>query len=624
MSGGELDRLCRHYGIETSYEDPQAGPDGARCPVPEETKRLILKGLGVDPEALSADARSDALAGSPAPRTLAAPEGVTCHCPDWLLEQPAWGMFCQLYELRSDRNWGIGDFRDLADMARIAARAGADFLGINPVHALFLGDPTLCSPFSPSSRRFLNPVYIAVDDVPGAPSPEAAELTALRATDAVDYAAVIHTKLAALRHAFDRQPFATGVHGQDRYDSYVAAGGTALRRHALFEALSLHQAAQGLGAGWHGWPADLQDAQSDAVEQFAARNEDEVAFHLWLQWIAAVQLDAARDAALDAGMRIGLYLDLAVGEAPDGSATWGAGALTLPGLTIGAPPDMFATEGQSWGLSAPSPRVLAAHDFAPFRDMISTQLTHAGALRIDHAMALWQLFLIPNGMSPAAGAHLRYPFADFVRVLAELSHHHEALVIGEDLGFVPPGFRDAMAAARILSYRILYFEQDAEGFIIPPDYPHIALACLSTHDLPTLAGWWMSEDIALREEHGLVDPQSSAEQAEHRKEERARLLRALGEAGVLQPDTDAPSAAQPDLTEAVLVAAHRYIARTPCLLAGVRLADLVGPYAPTNLPGTVDAYPNWRLRAPVAIDAIADQPAFRAVTRAMALERPRR
>lgn len=614
MTQSHLDLLCRHHGIATAYDDPQAEPEGGKRPVPDATKRLILSRIGVDPDGPAT--------GKPVPQSLRAPQGVACFCPDWLLAQPAWGVFCQLYELRSARNWGIGDFRDLADMAAIAAQAGADFLGINPLHALFLGDPSRRSPFWPSSRRFLNPVYIAVDDVPGAELPDAATLGPLRAADTVDYAAVIAQKLDALRAAFYRAPFGAGPYARSQHDAFCATGGTALARHALFEALSLHQAVRGAGAGWKNWPDDLQHAQSDAVKQFAAQNQDEVAFHTWLQWVASVQLDAARDAARAAGMRIGLYLDLAVGEAPDGSATWGAGDLTLDGLTIGAPPDVFAAEGQNWGLSAPSPRAMARDDFAPFRDMIAAQLSHAGALRIDHAMALWQLFLIPEGSSSAQGAHLQYPFADLVRVLAELSHDHVALVIGEDLGFVPPGFRDAMADAHILSYRILYFEQTEAGFTAPDAYPPIALACLSTHDLPTLAGWWTAEDIALRQTHGLVDPQSSRAQAAHRQQEKAAMLHALEASGVIAQGAADPRA--PDLPPEVLVAAHRFIARTPCLLAGVRLADLVGPAALTNLPGTVDDYPNWQLRAPVDLGQIAGHPVFHAVTGTLARERPRR
>lgn len=609
MTHSRLDRLCRHHGITTSYE----GPDGNTLRVPDETKRLILSRIGVDPDAPPS--------GPPAPSELAAPEGVSCYCPDWLFDAPGWGIFCQLYELRSSRDWGIGDLRDLRDLTGIVAAAGADFLGINPMHALFPGDPGRRSPFSPSNRRFLNPIYIAVDDVPGAPPTYDPALAAARAADAVDYVAVMQSKLAALHDVFSRQPYATGAYGRAAHDTFRDAGGEALRRHALFDALSLAMVAEGHGAGWTDWPDEMRDANSRAVAAFAEKNRHDVDFHLWLQWIASVQLDAARDAAREAGMRIGLYLDLAVGEAPDGSATWGAPDLTLSDLTIGAPPDVFATHGQNWALSAPSPRALADRDFAPFRQMIEAQLSHAGALRIDHAMALWQLFLIPRDMSPSAGAHLRYPFKDLVSVLAEQSHRHGAVIIGEDLGFVPEGFRDAMSEARILAYRILYFEQDEHGFKPAADYPRIALACLSTHDLPTLSRWWQAEDVTLRRQHGLVDPVTSDEHIRHRSRECVSLIRVLEAAGALLPGQ--ASAAEADMPDEVLVAAHRFMARTPCLLAGVRLADLVGPADPTNLPGTVEDYPNWKLRSPVPIEGIAEAPAFRAVTRAMREERPR-
>lgn len=606
-----LQPLCRRHGIATAYDDP-ARP-GTRRPVPEPTLRLLLDRRGAD--------------APPAPERLAAPEGQRCHLPDWLRARPAWGLFCQLYELRSDRNWGIGDFRDLADLARIAGAAGADFLGVNPLHALFPADPARRSPFFPSSRRFLNPLYIAVDALPGAEVPP--EAAALRAGDRVDLAAVTRVKFAALRRIHATARFGDGPLSAGHHAAFRARGGIALARHALFDALSLHQVERGHGVGWTGWAPPLRDIRSMSVAEFAAANEDEIDFHIWLQWVASVQLDAARDAARDAGMRLGLYLDLAVGEAPDGSAAWSAEGSMMDGLRIGAPPDVFAADGQDWGLAAPSPGGLAKDGCAAFRAMIEAQLRHAGALRIDHAMALWQLFLIPEGESPAAGAHLRYPFPQLVAALAEVSQAHGALIIGEDLGFVPKGFRAAMEAARILSYRILYFEQDARGFVPPDRWPRMALACLSTHDLPTLAGWWRAEDIALRRAHGLVGDTASEAQARTRADERGRLVHALAAAGLLDaaaepPDAAAGVTAQAGLSETLLVAAHRFIARSPCLLAGVRLADLVGPEAPTNLPGTIDSYPNWSLRSPTRIEAIAAHPVFRAVTAAMATERPRR
>ena len=596
----KLDRLARHHGITLAYDDPFS--DGRR-PVPDATKRLILEGLGQDLDAPPA--------GSSAPRRMSVPEGVRCYAPPSLAHSPGWGVFCQLYELRSARNWGIGDFADLEELAGIAGRAGADFLGINPVHALFLADPDRRSPFFPSNRRFLNPLYIAPDRL-DLEAPDT--VAALREADLLDYPALVEVKLASLRRAFAAGTRTGGV------KAFADAGGEALARHALFEAISLRMVAEGHGAGWRDWPEELQDPETPAVAALRTELADEVRFHTWLQMIAHDQLVAAGDAARAAGMRIGLYLDLAVGEAPDGSATWSGAAAALPGLSVGAPPDMFATEGQNWGLAAPSPTALRAADFAPFRDMIEAQLRNAGALRIDHAMALWQLFLVPEGASPAEGTHLRFPFQDMVQVLAELSQRHKAVVIGEDLGFVPRGFRSAMETAGILSYRILVFEQTEKGFKGLSRYPEAALACISTHDLPVLSAWWRGEDVERRHEHKLVDDARSDVDALHRKEERKDLLRALRRAGVLRRRLDAGAAEMPP---EVLDACHRFLARTKSRLVGVRLADLVGPAVPTNLPGTLDEYPNWRPRSPTDLADLQTHPVFAASTALMRQERPR-
>lgn len=601
-----LERLARHHGLTLEYDDPATG---APRPVPQSTLELILDGLGVDP-----DGRPN---GTGAPRRITVPDTARCWLPPGLHDAPAWGISCQLYEVRSSRNWGIGDFADLAELARICGEAGADFLGVNPLHALFLSAPERRSPFSPSNRRFLNPLYIAVDKVPGAEAPSG--LDDLRALDRVDYCSVRKVKMSALRDAFEREPFPRPG-DRDAFGTFAIAGGTALRLHAVFEAISHQLEAEGYSAGWRCWPEVLQDPASPEVQRLSEDLALEIEFHTWLQWVARRQLSEAARAARDAGMRIGLYLDLAVGEAPDGSSTWSGAAAALPGLSVGAPPDVFATVGQNWGLAAPSPASLRAADFAPFRDMIEAQLSDAGALRIDHAMALWQLFLIPEGEVAAHGTHLRQPFADLVGILADLSHEHEALIIGEDLGFVPNGFREAMREANILSYRILYFEQTARGFKGLSGYPEGALACLSTHDLPIMSAWWRGRDIELRESHGLVDPDASKQHAAHRAWERRAMIRALRRAKAL---SGRASAEAEDLPDAVLDAAHRFVACTPSLLAGVRLADLVGPEEPTNLPGTDDTYPNWQLRSPVDLADIPSHPVFRRITALMCEERPR-
>ncbi len=588
-----LRRLARHHGISTEYE---------HGPVPETTLETILRGLGIDPDGEPK--------GRGAPTHMSVPRDARCHMPAWL-DRPAWGVFCQLYELRSARNWGIGDFADLAALARTLGAEGADFLGVNPLHAIFLGRPEQVSPFSPSNRRYLNPLYIA-PDLLGCPEPAGAE--ALRAGDTVDYGAVRDAKLPSLRRVFDSFMERADPEEQRPYLAFIDADPD-LFRHAGFEALSLAQARAGHGAGWLDWPEPLRDPSSPQVDAFLEENWEEVEFHRWLQYVARLQLAEAQRAAREAGMRLGLYLDLAVGEAPDGSATWSGTAAALPGVTVGAPPDMFSQTGQGWGLAAPSPAELERRDFEPFRAMIAAQLRDAGALRIDHAMALWQLYLIPDGAEPVDGAHLRYPMAQMLRILASESREAEAVVIGEDLGWVPEGFRDAMDRARVLSYRIVVFEQEEGGFRPAEAYPRDALACLSTHDLPVLANWWRGDDVARREEHGLVTPEDSASARAHRERERAWMLSLTG------LDADPASAEPPP---GLLEAAHRFVASTPCRLAAVRLADLAGPEAPTNLPGvSEDAYPNWRPKMHIPVEGLPGHAPFRTICALMREHRPR-
>lgn len=599
MDENAIDPICWGAGITTGY--------GERA-VPAQTKHALLAALGLKPEAE---------APGTVPDFAADPAGAgVCPVPP----QPTWGLFCQLYELRSARNWGIGDFADLAQLARIAGAAGADFLGVNPLHALFTAAPDRHSPFTPSNRRFLNVLYIAMDDLPGtvaAPS----GIDRLRAATLVDYPQVAAAKLGALAALFATSPFDGARWPEADFDRFCTEQGPMLARHGLFEALSEAMVARGHGAGWTSWPAEWQAVEGPAVAAFAAQVQDRVRFHLWLQWLAARQLAAAKAAAQAAGMGIGLYLDLAVGEAPDGSATWSDPGLTLQGLEVGAPPDVFSQAGQNWALAAPSPVALAERGWEPFRALIAAQLAYAGALRIDHVMALRQLYLIPKGRPAAEGTHLAYPFADLLTVVAEEARARGTVMIGEDLGWVPPGFRECLGQAGILTMRILYFAQDWGLFERGTRWPELALACLSTHDLPTLAAWWKADDIAARQSFGLIDNAKAAADLARRAEERVALINALIDGGQLPPDAE--DATAPALTDRVLVAAHGFLAATRSRLAAVRLADLVGPEAATNVPGTVDAHPNWQRRAPVDLADIATHPAFLAVTAEMRAARPR-
>jgi 4-alpha-glucanotransferase len=604
--------LAEHYGIVPSYSSI-----GGEVLVPGDTRLHFLRAMGADADS-AAHTRELPEIDSNRPTSK-------CHFPNWLRNGRVWGIAAQLYEIRSERNWGIGDFADLAIICETAAEAGADFLGLNPLHALFLAEAKRCSPFSPSSRLFLNPLYIAVDRVAGFKPAmiDGEELKRLRDPVFVDYAGVARIKLDVLSKIWR----SNSLIDCDALADFRRRGGDALQRHALFESVSEHMMDLGHGSGWTTWPQHYAQPDSPSVQAFARESGDRINFHIWLQWLARTQLAEAAGRAKTAGMRIGLYLDFAVGEAPDGSATWGRPGLAVTGVSIGAPPDVFSANGQDWGLTPLSPAKLAKDGFASYSALMKGGMLDAGALRIDHAMSLQQLFWIPQGSLPADGGFVRYPTTGMLCALAQASQDKGTLVIGEDLGHVPEGFRETMSNANILSYRILYFQRDGQRFIRPRAWPSLSMACLSTHDLPTLAGWWRGSDVELRLKHGLIDANEATRQSRARIFERREMLNAFSRNAVLNrralrtlADAGRIGAASYEL---LAIAAHRFIARTNSRLACMRLADAVGEAQPTNLPGTSDRYPNWRRKLDLPLERLPSLPLFRALAAAMQNERPR-
>ncbi|AHF87232.1 4-alpha-glucanotransferase (plasmid) [Rhizobium leguminosarum bv. trifolii WSM1689] len=620
MKSAELDKLARRHGISLT----RPSPDNREVAISGETKRKILSALKIDLSG-AADPETGAPRREPNPATK---KIARSFLPDFLSGTRVWGMSLQLYELRSARNWGIGDLEDLSDMADLAGSLGADFIGLTPLHAPFLADPGRCSPYEPSSRQHLNPLFIAVDRLPGfASSPELErQLASLRRADLVDYIGVAKIKLKALRDlwpAWRQRNVIDQAYDPADFDAFIAQGGNSLRLHALFECLSFSMAERGAGAGWQGWPSDFQRFDSAAVAEFDRGHADDVGFHMWLQWLAHRQLTQAADRARKAGLRIGLYLDLAVGEAVDGSATWSEPDVYISEATIGSPPDPFAVDGQDWHLAGYLPSTIAAGETSPFRRMVSAAMRYAGAIRIDHAAALRRLFLVPLGSRPDGGAYVRYPEEALLQILAEVSAEHRCLVIGEDLGLIPKGLQDDLAEAHILSYRILSYEQDGKGFKPADSYPILALACISTHDHQTLAGWWRAADIEDRLTHGIVPPDLTEKHLQHRKRERRRLKSAFKAAGLdVSPRLTAARASKATLN-ALTVSAYRFIARSPSLLAAVRLADLTDEKRPTNIPGTSDSYPNWKPKLATRLEDLASIPLLKSVAAAMREERPR-
>ncbi len=351
------------------------------------------------------------------------------------------------------------------------------------------------------------------------------------------------------------------------------------------------------------------------VAAFDAAHPDDVEFFLYLQWEADRQLAAVAEAGRQAGLAVGLYRDVALGASPDGAEAWGYQDSLVFGAEVGAPPDAFNPAGQGWGLPPFDPHALREAAYAPFIDLLRANMRHAGAVRIDHVMGLARQFWIPAGGSPADGAYMRFPLEDLLGILALESRRHRCVVIGEDLGTVPDGFRDRLAQAGVLSYRLLYFERGGDGAFMPPDhYPALSLAAVATHDLPPLPGYWSGHDIETRARLGLL-ASSGAERAAKRervtdRDALANMLRAhggLSDAGHPSPDD-------------IALAAYRFLARAPSHLLMVRPEDILGLMEQTNLPGTRDEHPNWKRRLPLTVEALAADPRLRRLAAMLAAE----
>ncbi|PPK42663.1 4-alpha-glucanotransferase [Trinickia symbiotica] len=539
-------------------------------------------------------------------------------------EAPAlWGIGAQLYGLRRAGDGGIGDYSALAAFAAESARRGAHALAISPAHAMFSADPGKFSPYSPSSRLFLNVAHIDPAAVLGDEALRetldalgaGAAWAALESEPLVDWPRAVTLRLKVLRALFDRfrahdcnqrSPLAA------QFDAFCAQGGRALEDHARFEALDARQRAEHGQTHWRRWPAELTDPRRAEVDAFAREHRQEIDFHLFMQWLAAAGLSEAQRAARDAGMAIGLVADLAVGCDGAGSHAWSYRDDMLEGVSVGAPPDLFNQAGQAWGLTTFSPRAMRNQGFTAFIDMLRATFAHAGGLRIDHVLGLRRLWLVPEGASPADGAYLSYPIDDLLRLIALESWRHRAIVIGEDLGTVPAGLRDRLAEHGLLGMRVLWFERNEEdgGFRAPEQWGASSVAMTTTHDLPTVAGWWEGHDIEWRSRIGQTaarpdgkDPVAVA-QAE-RATDREALWHALQQAGIAARDVGAPPLEEPPVDEALA-----FVASTPTPLALYPLEDLLGLAEQPNLPGSIDEHPNWRRRVGAPVDALFADAAF--------------
>ena len=530
-----------------------------------------------------------------------------CVTPRELLgNQRAFGFVANLYTVKSERNWGVGDFTDLSALVDWAGDAGAEFVGVNPLHALANTGSDI-SPYSPVSRLFRNPLYIDVEAVPelrDAPKvaeridhPELqAELEVLREDPFVQYERVMALKMPVLEEV--HRAFTKNARPERRraYEEFVRGEDPELTRFATWMALAEH-----LGVwNWREWPEQFRDSTSEAVSRFQRENAERVDLHRWIQFELDRQLGTVAQTAARRELRIGLYQDLAIGTSPNGADSWAMPGLFIMKASIGAPPDPYSATGQNWGLPPIDPRALRRDRYRYFVRLVRSGFRHAGALRIDHVMGLFRLFWIPEGKTGKEGAYVRYPAEDLLGILALESVRHRALVVGEDLGTVPKEVPPTLERFGVLSSKVLYFERDKRGFKPAERYAPLALATANTHDMATLTGFWEGRDIEQRAKVGLIEnAEAKIKAREERERDKKALLSRLARDGALEsPKAPADEAA-------LRGAIHEFLCRTPAALVGLALDDLAGEVEAVNLPGVgPDKHPSWKRKMGMTIDEL--------------------
>jgi 4-alpha-glucanotransferase len=509
-----------------------------------------------------------------------------------------WTLAVQLYGVKSRRNWGHGDFTDLTNLLALAARVGAAGIALNPLHALFDDRPEQASPYSPNSRLFLNPLYIDVSMIPEFPGEPAAgmteEIERLRRQDQVDYTGVAAAKLHGLRLAYDGFRAQGSERRRAEFAAFRRERRQWLARYASFEHLRRR-----FPDVWWQWPSEWRQPSAGQLLSLLREEGDDLGFFAFVQWVADSQLAQCCLKAGELGLPIGLYVDVAVGVEAGGADAWSEQDAVLTRLSIGAPPDLLNTAGQNWGLSGFSPSGLEAEEFEPFRQMLRAAMRYAGAVRLDHVLGLRRLFVIPHGMPAQDGTYVQAPLEALLAVVAQESVRHQCIVIGEDLGTVPEGFREIMADWGLWSYQVMMFERRDDGSFKPPDeYRKNALASFSTHDLPTFAGWLSAHDFALKQGLG-IDPGESLEDRRRAWDQLRAAVETQGSSGL-----DFPAVA-------------KYLAATPSRLVVVAMEDVLDVLDQPNLPGTIDQHPNWRRRLPVWLEDLADDARLHALGRIM-------
>ena len=521
------------------------------------------------------------------------------------------GLTMHLYSLRSERNWGIGDFTDLLNLMKYAAEKKLDFVGINPLHALFTSKPAFASPYSPSSREWLNPIYLDIEKVGAFTYNEQLKnwlaqpkirqrIAALRVTETVTYTAVWACKRDALQmafNAFEQDTCEAAVNERAAFEAFVLENGKALQGFGLFEALDQYYSRPGQ-VGWQSWPSEFHQPDGEAVEKFALSHEREIRFYMWLQWLCAKQLQV-NQAAAEYGVKLGIYGDLAVGVARGSADTWLNRQDYCMDVSVGAPPDPLGPTGQNWNLPPLNPLMLKHTGYEKFAHLLRENMRLYGVLRIDHVMALCRLWWVLNGKTADFGAYVHYDAEVMFAILALESRRNRCVIIGEDLGTVPDEARHLLNRYQVFSYKVMYFSKGWNGFQLPEEYPEQAITVISTHDVAPLAGYWIGKDLDTMFKLGTLPDVAAFQTAlDEREHDKADLLDKLKETGCLGADVQMPAKAD----EILLGALHKYGALSRSKLYAVQLENLLGVIDNLNVPGVTEGYPNWAQKMPVSLE----------------------
>lgn len=563
----------------------------------------------------------------------------TCYNPNEAANYRMWGLAAQLYSLKSENSWGMGDFGDLKNLVEESAKHGVTAIGLNPLHPLYPDNPGHISPYSPTSRCFLNTLYIDVTAVDNFANCKAAQavvqspefknhLLDVNSKEFIDYPYAAHLKFQVLellyadfleKHAAKNSKF------YQLYQAFCTQMGEDLVELATFDALYEHfRKIDSNAYGWKAWPTEFQDPHSEAVATFKKDNAERIGYFQFLQFIADSQLADAAKQANDNDMPVGLYMDLAVGCDGSGAEVWADKHSFVSGAAVGAPPDAMNTLGQDWGLTPINPVALQEKGYMPLVKALRSNMRHAGALRIDHVLGLMRQYWVAPGMAADQGIYITFPLDDIFRIIALESRRNNCVVIGEDLGNVPDGFGEIMAASGLLSYKVLFFERWDNGLYYRPEiYPEQSMVTVSTHDLSTMKGWWTGNDLKWRQELNLYpNEQMGIDERAGRVTDREQLLAALEYEGVLSSD-EFPAAKPAVMNHALSRAVQAFLAKAPSRILLVPLEDALGLNEQVNIPGTTDEHPNWRRRLPFTINEFWQHVDMQNIVSVMNTERPK-